>query len=288
MPVGSGTSMPLLARGGPRGEIEFIQNRPAQHAEYQYEGMLKGLGTTSRDPTCQKKNSETKRIHDATHFAIGCKKWEAECNRGPGTTHTTFTDPQVVYATCDAPDKNVSVVELRNQPYNPDTHYRTEQRSRFEDVGPQPRDAGKAPLSKLHLGDDRPGYALQSHSCHRRVPEDEDEYHRRLRAAGAGMLIPTSMWQKPVRCNPVHGGPRRPDIYDLGVANDIRHDRVTQNSSNIVKVAAVRNPIFGTHTALEDYGAPKVPNPARSTHKLLADVNAEVPPLRSLGALRPH
>lgn len=288
MPVGSGTVMPVLARGGPRGEIEFTQNRPAQHAEHQYEGMLKGLGITSRDPTCQKKPSETKRIHDATHFAIGCKKWEAECNRGPGTTHTAYTDPQVVYATCDAPDKNTSNVELRQQPHNPDIHYRTEQRSRFEDVGPQPRDFCKPPTSKVHLGDDRPGFDLQSHSVHRRVPEDEDEYHRRLRAAGAGMLIPTSLWPKPVRCNPVHGGPRRPDMYDLGVANDIRHDRVTQNSSNIVKVAAVRNPIFGTHTALEDYGAPKVPNPARSTHKLLADVNAEVPPLRSLGALRPH
>jgi len=249
--------------------------------------MLRGLGSTSRDVICNKRVSQLKRLHDATHFAIGCQKWD-EGNRGPSTIHAAFTDPQVVYGTCDAPDKNMSIVELRQQAYNPDVHYRTEQRERFEDHGPQPKAETTRYPSNVHLGDDRPGFDLQSHAVHRRVPEDEQMDSNALRAAGAGVLIPTNMWPKPVRCNPVTGGPRNADIYDLGVANGIQHGRVTQNSSAIMMKANVRNPIFGTHTPLEEYGAPKSQYPARATHRLIEDHNSDVPPLRSLGAIRPH
>ena len=120
------------------------------------------------------------------------------------------------------------VVELRQQVFKPASHYRTEQRDRFDDPGPQPRNDTLVPSVTVHLGDDRPGYSLQSHAVHRKIPSEEQDGAKALRAAGSGILIPTAVFPKPVRCNPVTGGPRTPDVYDLGVANQVRHDRVSQ------------------------------------------------------------
>ncbi|CAJ1406854.1 unnamed protein product [Effrenium voratum] len=276
-----------MARGGDRQEVRFSQTRPAQHAENQYEGLFKGMGATSKEVICSKKASQTKRLHEATHFAIGCQKWD-ENTRGASVSHSTFVDPEVVYATCDAPDKNMSVVELRQQAFKPETHYRTEQRDRFEDPGPQPPNDTLTPPVTVHLGDDRPSYALQSHSVHRRMFDTEDHQQAKaLRAAGSGVLIPTSVWPKPVRCNPVTGGPRNVDIYDLGVAGGVRHDRVSQNSSTIVQEAHVRNPISGTVSYMAEYGNPRG-QLARSTQEIVEQANQTVPPLRSLAAVRPH
>ncbi|CAK9094284.1 unnamed protein product [Durusdinium trenchii] len=245
-----------MSRGAEREELRFAQSRPAQHAENQYEGFFKGMGSTSKEVICSKKASQLKRLHEATHFAIGCQKWD-EDTRGASVSHSTFVDPEVVYATCDAPDKNMSVVELRQQVFKPVTHYRTEQRDRFEDPGPQPKNDPLIPPVTVHLGDDQPGYALQSHAVHRKIPAEEHHGARALRAAGSGVLIPTAVFPKPVRCNPVTGGPRNLDVYDLGVANAVRHDRVSQNSSTIVREAHVRNPISGTVMPLHEYANPR-------------------------------
>mmetsp|Transcript_3101 Transcript_3101/g.4838 ORF Transcript_3101/g.4838 Transcript_3101/m.4838 type:complete len:284 (+) Transcript_3101:65-916(+) len=282
MPYATGQSGQPLGRGGERGEVKPQQSRPAQHADHQFEGFFRGLGATSKQPTCSKRASTLGRLHNATHFAVGCHKWD-EGARGPSTTHTTFTDPQVVYGTFDAPDKNMSVVELRQCNHEPKVHYRTEQRERFEDPGPQPRDKSMKALVSVFLGDDRPVLENQSRATHR-WDEEENQRQAALRAAGAGVLIPTNPWPKPVRCNPITGGPRSTDVYDLGVDNRIRFDRVTQNSSSILMEAHVRNPIMGYHVPFSDYGA--APG-MRTTMKLVDDVNAGVPPLRSLGALRP-
>ncbi|CAE6973640.1 unnamed protein product [Symbiodinium natans] len=268
------------------GEVRVSQTRPSQHAESQYEGFLKGLGATSQDVICSKKASQLKRLHEATHFAIGCEKWD-EGVRGASVSHTTFVDPEVVYATCDAPDKNMSVVELRQQAFKPEAHYRTEQRDRYEDPGPQPKNDTLVPVVSVHLGDDRPGYALQSHAAHRKIAQEEHHHARVLRAAGSGVLIPTSAWPKPVRCNPVTGGPRNADVYDLGVASGVRHDRVSQNCSSVVQEAHVRNPIHGIAIPLHQYANPRG-ELGRSTEQIVAEANRVVPPLRSLAAVRPH
>eukprot|EP00439_Symbiodinium_sp_Y106_P069448 s1812_g11.t4 len=264
---------------------EAVQTRPSHHAEHQYEGFLKGLGATSQDVICSKKASQLKRLHEATHFAIGCQKWD-EGNRGASVTHTTFVDPEVVYATSDAPDKNMSVVELRQQAFKPEIHYRTEQRDRFEDPGPQPKNDTLVPVVSVHFGDDRPGFSLQSHSAHRKIAQ-EHQHQKVLRAAGSGVLIPTSAWPKPVRCNPVTGGPRNADVYDLGVAAGVRHDRVSQNSSTIVHEAHVRNPIHGIAIPLHAYANPRG-ELGRSSEQVVAEANRMVPALRSLAAVRPH
>ncbi|CAE6920597.1 unnamed protein product [Symbiodinium sp. CCMP2592] len=265
---------------------EAVQTRPSHHAEHQYEGFLKGLGATSQDVICSKKASQLKRLHEATHFAIGCQKWD-EGNRGASVTHTTFVDPEVVYATSDAPDKNMSVVELRQQAFKPEIHYRTEQRDRFEDPGPQPKNDTLVPVVSVHFGDDRPGYSLQSHSAHRKIAQEEHQHQKVFRAAGSGVLIPTSAWPKPVRCNPVTGGPRNADVYDLGVAAGVRHDRVSQNSSTIVHEAHVRNPIHGIAIPLHAYANPRG-ELGRSSEQVVAEANRMVPALRSLAAVRPH
>lgn len=259
--------------------------RGKQHGEeLQYSGIFRGLGATSEEPVCCKRQTSLKRLHDATHFAIGCRKWD-EGARGPSTTHRTYIDPQVVFATCDAPDKNLSAVELRQCPFDPYVHYRTEQRERFMDPGPQPRDQPFTHEVHVHLGDDKPQLITQSKDVHARLSEEESQRAAFLRAAGAGSLVPTSLWPKPMRCNPVTGGPRNVDLHDLGVANHLRFDRVSANSSNIVTEANVRNPILGQHVPLSSF----VPRGGmRTTVDLVAEVNAAVPPLRSLGALRPN
>lgn len=145
-------------------------------------------------------------------------------------------------------------MELRQQVFRPELHYRTEQRDRYFDPGPQVRNEALVPPVTVHLGDDRPGYALQSQAVHRRILQEEHETCRALRAAGSGVLIPTAVFPKPVRCNPVTGGPRSMDVYDLGVANAVRHDRVSQNSSTIVREAHVRNPISGEIIPMHEYG----------------------------------
>jgi len=154
------------------------------------------------------------------------------------------------------------VVELRQQVFKPSSHYRTEQRDRFDDPGPQPRNDTLVPSVTVHLGDDRPGYSLQSHAVHRKIPSEEQDGAKALRAAGSGILIPTAVFPKPVRCNPVTGGPRTPDVYDLGVANQVRHDRVSQNSSSIIREAHVRNPISGDCIPLQQYANPRGEVPA--------------------------
>eukprot|EP00933_Yihiella_yeosuensis_P082568 TRINITY_DN96496_c0_g1_i2.p1 TRINITY_DN96496_c0_g1~~TRINITY_DN96496_c0_g1_i2.p1 ORF type:complete len:299 (-),score=43.33 TRINITY_DN96496_c0_g1_i2:69-935(-) len=275
-----------LGRGGPRGQVEPSQNRPSQHADHQYEGFFRGLGATSKEPICSKKSSSLKRLHDATHFAVGCQKWDG--GRGPSTTHTAFTDPEVVYATCDAPDKNTSIVELRQCHFDANVHYRTEQRERFEDPGPQPpNQMCKSLKTQVFLGDDKPVLQTQSHASHRRLEEEESSYSKALRAAGSGVVLPTGVWPKPVRCNPITGGPRNLDIRDVCEANGVQFPRITQNSSTIMMEANVRNPIFGHHTPLTEYRRPVKGN-MRTTMDITQDVSKDVPPLRSLGALRPH
>lgn len=272
---------PPLSRGGERPAPAFVQTRPSAHAEYQYEGMLRGVGSTCKEPTCAKRTSMTKRIHDATHFAIGCEKWD-EATRGVSTTHNDFPDYKVVYATCEAPDKNASVVELRMQQFQPEVHFRTEQRDRFEDRGPQPLDQPFRQLISVHLGDDPRDHTTQTASVHGRL-DTEARRAAAWRSAGQGALVSNSALPRPERCHPLHGGQRSMEPYDRGVANDNRHNRATANFSRICLEANTRDPILGHHIPHDAMAAPGM----RTTAEQIAEANATVPRLRSLSALRP-
>jgi len=284
MPSSSRSSS--FARGGRNGAATgFVQYMPSAHSEHQYEGMLKGVGVTSKEPICSKRNTATKRLHDATHFAIGCKKWDDAETRGVSTTHNTFTDPEVIYATRDAPDKNASIVELRQREHMPEVHYRTEQRERFEHPGPQPRDEPfDLGLSKVHFGDDRPEIISQTGLTHFRPPDAEAYRSAALRSAGVGALVANTVWPKPPRCNPITGGPRLPDNHDYGVQAAMQFGRISANKSNIVWEHNHRDPVLGHHVPHASYVTPHT----RSTTQLINDANYEAPPMRSLGALRPR
>jgi len=238
---------------------------------------------TSRQPICSKRNTSLKRLHDATHFAIGCQKWEAG-TRETSTARASFADPGVVYASVDAPEKNASVVELRQSEHMPGTHYRTEQRERFFNPGLQPREAPYKASVTVHLGDDRPEFQSQAAAVHGLLSDTEVQRAGTLRAAGSGVLVPTSIWPKPVRCDPVSGGRRNVDSHELGMANNMQFGRVTANTSNVVGEANIRNPILGHHIPLAAYERPHM----KSTGDVIAKANGEVPPLRSLAAVRPH
>jgi len=281
--------MPPFGSKGTRDALTAtVQTHTGEHSEFQYQGMLKGLGVSSKEPVCNKRNTRLKRVMDATHFAVGCNKWD-EGGRNCSVAHETFTDPEVVYMTRDAPDKNASVIDLRQRAHDPDVHYRTEQRDRFLHDGPQPRvqPFNYNDLTQVHLGDDQPELVTQTHVAHFRSPDDEALRAASLRAAGAGTLIPTSLFPKPERCHPVHAGPRTLDAHDLGIANNMRWNKITANQSAIVMDHNIRNPIMGHHIPAAHYGAPRGAVGMKTTNEIIAEANSCVPHLRSMGALRP-
>merc|ERR1712217_34736 len=138
----------------------------------------------------------------------------------------------------------------------------------------------------VHLGDDSPELLTQSKMAHGRISPDEAQRAACLRAAGAGSLVPTSIWPKPARCNPIDGGHRNIDNHDLGMASGLCFGRVSHNKSAIVMEANVRNPVLGVHIPHEVHAAPAHPS-AASTGHIVKQANQSIPHLRSLGALRP-
>jgi len=291
-PGGRATSASAVARGGGHGDGGGAsQCHPSQHSDTQYGGLFRGLGVSSKEPVCGKKNSTTKMIQNSTHFAVGCKKWEDEQCRGISMSHVTFADPEVVYGTCAAPDKNSSTVELRQRNFVAEVHFRTEQRERYEHPGMAAHDARGALVKhqpQIHLGDDVPELITQTQVAHGRLTPESSERASSLRAAGAGTLVRTSVWAKDNRCNPVTGGPRNLDLHDLQSAAGLNFSKMTHNNSTIVMEANVRNPILGHHVPLEVLAALAVPGKMYASEHHVAAANASVPPLRSLGALRPH
>eukprot|EP00929_Paragymnodinium_shiwhaense_P014743 TRINITY_DN122700_c0_g1_i1.p1 TRINITY_DN122700_c0_g1~~TRINITY_DN122700_c0_g1_i1.p1 ORF type:complete len:293 (-),score=40.74 TRINITY_DN122700_c0_g1_i1:122-1000(-) len=287
-PRSRGGSPAMLSRGAERQAPTSVNMRPSGHAHDQYQGLLRGIGTSSKVPICAKKSSMTGRIHNATHFAIGCKKWDEE-KSGISRTHEDFADPEVVYATVDVPDKNSSVVELRTQPHVPELHFKSEQRDRFDNPGPQPLDLPYRAHVSVHLGDDRPALVAQSHAVHTRSIVHGSEGQRRagsLQSAGYGCLEPNSVIPRPDRHHPIHGGDRVVDNYDLGAMNQHKFNRYTGNHSNFLYEANVRNPVLGHCTPLQAYGSTYTSN-LMTTQQKIAEANATMPKLRSLGALRP-
>jgi len=261
-----------------------VQYLPSEHSEHQYEGHFKGLGVTSKEPVVSKRSNSLAKLHMATHFAIGCKQWDEERARGESTSHATWTDPEVVYATRDCPDKNASIVELRQRDHIPETHYRTEQRERFEHPGVQPKDV-PYPLgkSKVFFGDDTPELITSTAAVHHRPPDAEALRQNAFQSAGLGILVKNTVWHKPPRVNPITAGPRALDSHDYGKQAGERHGRISANRSAMVMERNMRNPVLGIHVPVASYDTPH----CRTTHQIVEDANNGVPHLRSLGALRP-
>jgi hypothetical protein len=294
MALGSGRSNSGLSRGGPRiAERGPAQYLPSEHSEHQYEGLLKGVGITSKEPIVSKRSNSLAKLHMATHFAIGCNKWDEENARGQSTSHATFRDPEVVYATRDCPDKNASIVELRQRDHIPETHYRTEQRERFDHPGNQPKEMPFAlGRSKVHFGNDTPELVTVTASVHHRPADNEAQRAAAFRSAGLGALVTNTVWDKPPRVHPITAGPRSLEAHDFGhAAADPRSchaaggrfGRISSNRSALIMDHNVRDPVAGVHIPLESYKTE-----ARTTYQIVEDANRRVPHLRSLGALRPH
>lgn len=289
MPPPRGRSSSSFERGGRDGPQPTNDRRPNEHSDQQYEGMFKGMGATSKEPVCSKRNSSIKRLHFATHFAVGCKQWDDPAARGPSVSQATFADPEVTYATRDCPDKNASVVELRQVEHDPSSHYRTEQRQRFANQGgPQPRDLPFMYAGQIHLGNDRPELITQTGATHHRPADPEAQRAAAFRSAGAGTLIPTSIFPKPERVNPITGGPRAVDAHDLGVMNQKQWGRLSANSSNIIYEHNVRDPVLGHHIPAAAYHEHSRAMGMKTTTEVIAEANTQIPHLRSLAALRPR
>merc|ERR1712151_130586 len=144
-----------------------------------------------------------------------------------------------------------------------------------------------APDAGVHFGDDRPDMLTQSQCAHGRLPADDDHLFRSSKPAGVGALALNTHWNKPNRCNPLHGGQRGLDAYDRGIQKGMQFGR-SQSASAIIMEAHVRNPVLGHHTPLERYGAAAAHSTGLPSSHVVAQANATLPKLRSLGALRPH
>eukprot|EP00403_Amphidinium_massartii_P044588 CAMPEP_0178459500 /NCGR_PEP_ID=MMETSP0689_2-20121128/48165_1 /TAXON_ID=160604 /ORGANISM="Amphidinium massartii, Strain CS-259" /LENGTH=253 /DNA_ID=CAMNT_0020085985 /DNA_START=72 /DNA_END=830 /DNA_ORIENTATION=- len=252
---------------------------------------MKGVGVTSKEPVVGKKSTAVGKVHMATHFGVGCDHWDEAPARHRSVSHQTWTDPGVVYGTRDAPDKNRSVVDLRQRVHDPEVHYRTEQKERFADNGPQPIEQAfdYSRVRQVHLGNDKPELITQTAMAHFKPADAEAKRSASLRAAGSGLLISTSLFPKPPRVNPVMAGPRTLDAHDLGIAKGFHWNRPTQNVSTIIEEPNVRNPVLGHHILASDYGKPANPMAfTRTSGHAVKEANARVPYLRSLGAVRPH
>lgn len=292
----TGRSISTFARSGSnhgenshlgRGDVGPVQPFPARPAEHQFQGLFRGLGTSCREPVSCRRNTSLKRLHNATHFAVGCERWD-EGSRVASMAKASYVDPGVVYHATDAPAARASSVELRQSEHQAGFHYRTEQRERFAAPGVQPRDA---PFGTPHdtphlLAHEDGGRKLlsQSHAVHSHLGDPEVQHAGSLPAAGNGVLVPTSVWPKPARCDPLNGGKRRLDNHDLGAARGLQFGRFTANRSNIVSEANIRNPVLGHHMPVAALDRPAL----SSTADIIAEANKDVPPLRSLAALRPH
>lgn len=251
----------------------------------EYEGLFKGVGTTSKEPVFGKKSNAVGELHKATHFAVGCQKWDDHAVRGKPRSHVEHAHPEVSYGTCDAPQNNLSQIHFEHQEHSGATHYRTEQRVRYDHPGPpQPREQPFGHQGSVCLGSDQHPLQSQKKAVHARIEDGELQRSAAMRAAGQGALVPSSQWPKPPRCHVLHGGPRHVDGYDLGVMNGGRHGRITANYSNVMYEANARDPILGHYVPLAAHATAGM----RTTSDIITEANEEVPPLRSLMAVRPH
>lgn len=272
----------------------------------QYDGLFKGLGISSKEPVQGKRSSALSALHQQTHFAYSCKAWEtaAEGDRQASKYKTTFTDPGMVFGRVEVPYKNASVVELRQGRFVPNVHFRTEQRERYQDRGPMPRQPPcEVAESQVHFGDDamdHSTYLSQSTMVHclestskSGITPASDE-NRKLRGAGMGAYIDTNpFWPRPNRVDPITAGPPMPETAII--AEETRREYVQGEEPNwypiksanfsAVNIRAdpsMRNPILGVYQKHTVKGAPLI-----RTEDIVAKENGRVPPLRSLGAVRP-
>jgi len=239
--------------------------------------MLRGLGVTSREPSSCKRQTDLHRLHNAAHFPIGCEKWD---ERGVSSTHATYVDHGVKYTTQDAPDQNASAVELR-QGLKPEEQYRTENREHYLHHGVQQREQAYRHNVKINLGSAARNFVSHSKATHDELPHEEAQRTGALRAAGAGLLVPTGQWPKPVRCNPITGAARNATTHDICMAEGAQFKRISNNVSEVVSEAHVRNPLLGHCT-------PREATIDHTSSHAVTHANAAVPPLRSLGSVRPQ
>lgn len=185
-------------------------------------------------------------------------------------------------------------MELKQGKYDPSTHFRTEQRERFADRGPQKRrpqcEGGE---SQVVFGDDpHDGYASQMtrvHSLGSTAASTEGLFgvpgtavSRTLRGAGVGALLNSNpKWPRPCRSDVLTGGPIREPSYLQGEEPGY----YPKSSGNRCFIhpgldPQRRNPVLGVYQQ-------EFKGPLDKTQDIIARENGRAPPLRSLGSVRP-
>lgn len=285
------SSMPDL-RGCPPGgqplDIATLRAPPKPKENHEVQGF-KGLGARSRVPVCNRRNSDLKLLHGIAHFAVGAKHWDDD--KKTSTYHEAYQDHGVCFQHIGIPEKNASIVQLEQGGYNPDAHFRTEQREKYTECYRPRLPMCDPPPCRVHLGDDKPDIS-SSYSNAVHVRQDNREMRstsssQKFRAAGVGTLLRTTSQPRIPRVHPVTAGPRNPDPYDLHTDMESvergAFNRKTANRSAIVYHPNVRNPILGVHIPKDKIQISDL----KTTADIIAEGNSSVPHLRTLSALRP-
>lgn len=271
-----------------RGPLD-VSGYVADNSINQYEGHFKGLGVRSKPPTCMKRASDLKKLHNLNHFAVGAKHWDSTDKTS--TSHEHYQDHGVAFQRHDIPDKMASVVDLKQSGYNPNAHFRTEQREKYEGQYRPRLPQCDPPACKVHLGDDKPDISC-SYSNLVHVRQDNRVLRsfatgQPSRAAGVGTLLRTTSLPAIPRVNPIHGGPRNPHPYDLHTdlkaVQTMAFSRKTANHSSIVYHPNVRDPILGIHIPKDQIQVSDL----KTTDQIIAENNSSVPPLKTLSSVRP-
>eukprot|EP00397_Hematodinium_sp_SG-2012_P054621 GEMP01066020.1.p1 GENE.GEMP01066020.1~~GEMP01066020.1.p1 ORF type:complete len:232 (+),score=44.58 GEMP01066020.1:216-911(+) len=226
--------------------------------------LFDGLGATSKDVICGKRTHPLAELHRKATYPFGTEYWDDRRARAHSLAKDDYGDPCVTFVRTEPPYKNASVVELKQGDYDPTRQFQSEmtfeyrgQQARRQPPCPYPAtqvDLGNFPrlMETQYQADSKPGQS---------IPPTFDGQ---------------SKWPKIPAVDPLtgiirtHKDPRFCEPFG----------RRTANFSSTYE-SGTRDPILGVVK-------PRAPHPKPTAAEVVARANTETPPLRSLGAVRPH
>lgn len=226
--------------------------------------MFDGLGASSKNVICGKKTHPLAEIHRKAGFRFGTDFWDDAKSRQASAAKQDFKDPQVTYIRNKPPYKNFSVVELKQGVYDPERQFKSEMVGEFRGVGAEKQRSFPEPPAQVNLGDFPRKFETQYRADNREGQSLPPTYNSNFK-------------------------PHEPPHHDLinGEKRNYRDPRFCDPFGRITRNycyeydKGIRDPVLGVTK-------PRPSHPKQTSAEIVAKANAEVPVLRSLGAVRPH
>jgi len=226
--------------------------------------MFDGLGASSKDVICGKKTHPLAELHRKAAFRFGTDFWDDRHARQASAAKQDFRDPQVSFIRKVPPYKNSSCVELKQGIYDPERQFRSEMTGEYRGVQADKQQSFPAPPPQVNLGDFPRQFQTQYQADTREGQEVPPTNNRDLKP------------KEPPLFDPINAKPRNyrdPRFIDP-------FGRISRNYT-LEYDRGIRDPVLGVVK-------PRPSHPKPTSAEMVAAANAEVPVLRSLGAVRPH